>query len=42
MQPSIGYRLLAEQSLLGQFKDVLAWRWRSNPKAAQTLEPRAA
>jgi hypothetical protein len=37
MQPSIGYRLLAEQFLHGQFKDVLAWRWRSNPKAAQVL-----
>ena len=36
MQPSIGYRLPAEQSLRGQFKDVLAWRWRSNRKAART------
>lgn len=37
MQPSIGYRLLTEQSLRGQFQDVFGMRWCSNRKAARTL-----
>jgi hypothetical protein len=37
MQPSIGYRLPAEQSLRSQFKDALGWTWRSNRKAVRTL-----